>query len=167
MVSRLRKALQALVVAMALLSVPLLLFVPHAEAAFATPLAVVVHPAVPVSNVSLAELRDLVLGNQRFWKTGLRVELVVRAVPSPEREGFVVRLSGMSEIQFQQYWIGQVFRGRATSAPRAVPDPATAVALVAALPGALSLVETTGVGSSVRVLTVDGRRPDDPAYALR
>jgi hypothetical protein len=167
MVIRPRRGLRALLVALAVVSVPLLLVAPHAEAALATPLAVVVHPAVPVSNVSLTELRDLVLGNQRFWKTGLRVELVVRAVPSPERDGFVVRLSGMSEIQFQQYWIGQVFRGRATSAPRAVPDPATAVALVAALPGALSLVETTGVGGSVRMLTVDGRRPDDPTYALR
>jgi hypothetical protein len=138
----------------------------RAEAAEGT-VAVVVHPDVPVTGVTLDELRDLVLGNQRFWRTGLRVELIVGAVASLERSAFVGRLSGMSEIQFQQYWIGQVFRGRATSAPRAVPDARTALALVATLPGALALVDASVTDPRVRVVAVDGLRPDAAGYALR
>jgi hypothetical protein len=144
-----------------------LLVASRAAAAEPAPVLVVVNPAVPVSNVALGQLRAYVTGRERFWVPGLRVELIVRATPSPERASFVERLSGMSEIQFQQYWIGEVFRGRATSAPRAVPDRTTALALVAALPGALALVADGEVPASLRVLTVDGRAPSDPSYPLR
>jgi len=144
------------------------LLAPSSGAAAApAPVLVVVNPAVPVSNVALGQLRAYVTGRERFWVPGLRVELIVRATPSPERASFVELLSAMSEIQFQQYWIGEVFRGRATSAPRAVPDRTTALALVAALPGALALVADGEVPAPLRVMTVDGHAPADPSYPLR
>ena len=128
---------------------------------------VVVSADLDATALTRSELRELVLGNRRFWRSGLRVELVVASSPSPERRMFVERLSAMSELQFQQYWIGQVFRGRASSAPRAAPDRATALALVEALPGAIALVPAGEVPPTLRVLSIDGRPPGDPNYPLR
>jgi hypothetical protein len=131
------------------------------------PVMVIVHRDVPLASVSQRDLADLVLGRKRFWPHGQRVELVIMAPASTERRMFVERLSGMNEIQFRQYWIGQLFRTRATSAPRAVPDRATAVALVAGLPGALTLVAPGPLPPEVKLVLVDGLSPDDARYPLR
>jgi hypothetical protein len=128
---------------------------------------VIVHPGVKRTSLTVSELREIVLGNQRFWEGNVRTELYVVGPASLERTWWVERLSGMSEIQFKQYWIGQVFRGRATSAPRAVPDRPTAIALVGAVPGALALVQAGAVPPTVRVVPVEGRLPGDAGYALR
>lgn len=138
-----------------------------APADAAGPVAVVVHRDVPIESVTQRELADLVLGRQRFWSTGQRVELVIAASPSPERRMFVERLSGMSEIQFRQYWIGLLFRTRATSAPRAAPDRATALALVAGIPGALALVAPGPLPANVKLVAVDGFKPEAAQYPLR
>ena len=138
------------------------------QAAAASPgVTVIVHPGVSQPSLSVAELRDILLGNQRFWSGNVRAELYVIGPPSVERTWWVERLSGMSEIQFKQYWIGQIFRGRATSAPRAVPDRRTAVALVGAVPGAIALVATGEVPSSVRVMPISGRLPAETGYPLQ
>jgi hypothetical protein len=128
---------------------------------------VIVHPGVTQPSLSVAELRDLLMGNRRFWSGNVRTELYVVGTPSVERTWWVERISGMSEIQFKQYWIGQIFRGRATSAPRAVPDRRTAIALVAAVPGALALVAPGELPPSVRVVPVNGRLPADTGYPLQ
>ncbi len=128
---------------------------------------VIVHPGVPAKGLAYAELRDIVLGKKRYWSGDSRVDLVVAGAPSLERRWWVEEISGMSEVQFRQYWIGEVFRGRATSAPRAVPDRRTAVALVGVIPGAIAIVEEGELPASVRALTVDGQTPSSPTYPLR
>jgi hypothetical protein len=138
----------------------------EAPAPAAPVMVAVVNAGVPVDGVSLAALRGLLLGNQRFWGGTLRVEVIVEAGPTPARRMYVEQLLGMSEIQFQQYWIGQVFRGRATHAPRAVPGRDTALALLAALPGALAIVEDGPLPPGVRALPIDGRLPGAPGYPL-
>ena len=130
------------------------------------PIAVVVHDGVPVQGLTLPALRTVILGNQRFWSGSMRIEVLIDAGPTPARRTFVQQLSGMSEVQFQQYWIGQVFRGRATHAPRAVPDRATALALVAAIPGSIALVEAGDLPPGVRLLPIDGLTPGAAGYAL-
>lgn len=133
----------------------------------APPVLVVVHRQVEVDNLSFSQLREIALGRQRFWRAGERVELIIAGRPGPERRVFVEELAGMSEIQFQQHWIGQVFRARATSAPRAVPDRATTVALVGAVPGAIAFVTEGPLPPQVKVISVDGKDASDPSYPFR
>lgn len=117
---------------------------------------VVVHDSVQLEEMSLPMLREIILGQRRFWPTGERVELVVEATPGPARDTFVERLSGMTEAQFQHYWTSLIFSYRATRPPRAAPDRRLALALVNAIPGALTLVEAGNLPENVRVLRVDG-----------
>ena len=138
-----------------------------ARAAEPKPAIVVVHAGVPVRNLSLTELRELVLGQRRFWAGGARVELIVEAGAGPGRRGFVETLSHMTDLQFQQYWVGQIFSQRATRAPRAAPDRRLALALVSAIPGALTVVEDGPLPPRTHAVTVDGLAPGDPRYPLR
>lgn len=131
------------------------------------PILVVVNRQVEVDNLSFAQLREIALGRQRFWRAGERVELMIAGHPGPERRAFVEQVAGMSEIQFQQHWIGQVFRARATSAPRAVPDRASTVALVGAIPGAIAFVTAGPLPPQVKVISIDGKDASALSYPFR
>ncbi|MFZ9889012.1 MAG: hypothetical protein ACO3JL_16065 [Myxococcota bacterium] len=161
-----RRGLVSALVAVVLLAAALPLSPSHA-ADRGPPVLVVVNRAVEVDDLSLSQLREIALGRQRFWRAGQRVELIIAGRPGPERRVFVEKLAGMSEIQFQQHWIGQVFRARATSAPRAVPDRQTTLALVGAVPGAIAFVTEGPLPQHVKVISIDGKDATSPSYPFR
>lgn len=140
---------------------------PRALRAAPRQLVVVAHAAVPEADLSWEALQALALGNRRYWRDGQRVELLVRSAASPERAAFVEQVSEMTETRFRQYWIGMVFRGRATSPPRPLASSQALVAAAAAIPGALAIVDVAAVTSAVRVLTIDGQSAEHPRYRLR
>jgi hypothetical protein len=129
--------------------------------------AVVVHPDAGVGQLTRDELQAFLLGTRRFWPNGARVELIIRGSPSMERTWHIERLCDMTEPRFRQYWIGMVFRGRATAPPRPLPSSQAVVASVAAIPGAIALVDASAVTAGVRVLAIDGLPPEHPKYPLR
>jgi len=129
-------------------------------------IAVVVHPDVPVDNMSLAELRRMVLGDREFWPGGVRVTLLIRAPVARERDAVVKDLCQMTEAQFRQHWIGKVFRADTALTPKIVYSTAMALDLVNATPGAVTFVDASQLRRGYKVLKIDGRLPGDKAYAL-
>jgi ABC-type phosphate transport system substrate-binding protein len=89
-------ALFAAVVAMALL--------PNHLSARDTSIAVIVSPRNSTQSISLAELRNIFLGTQQFWKDGTQIVPIVRAPSARERDVLLRRILHMSDLQFQQYW---------------------------------------------------------------
>lgn len=152
-------AFAALAVLGALLAAP--------GAAQADDLAVVVHPDVPVDNLSFIELRKLFLGDRQFWPSGQPVTLLLRAPPARERAVLLHTIYKMNEAQYKQYWIAKVFRTEAVSSPKAVPSSAVALQLVSAIPGAVTLVWNTNVPPDAKVLRINGLAPGDERYPLR
>jgi ABC-type phosphate transport system substrate-binding protein len=69
-----------------------------------TSIAVIVNPRNPTQSISLAELRNIFLGTQQFWKDGTQVVPIVRAPSARERDVLLRRVLHMSDLQFQQYW---------------------------------------------------------------
>src|ERR1700690_4038661 len=49
-------------------------------------IAVVVRPDLPVDDLTLPQTRKLLLGDQQFWNSNLRVTLLLRAPAARERE---------------------------------------------------------------------------------
>src|SRR6202167_2137924 len=90
-------------------------------AAQAEDVAVVVNDHNPVSKMSRAELRKIFAGEERYWSAGLPVKLFVRAPGTHERVA-LLKLLGMSESEYKQYWTVQVFRGEAQSEPFTLPS---------------------------------------------
>ena len=85
-----------------------------------TDIAVVVNPSVAVDNLSVAELRRILLGDREFWSAGTRVTLLIRAPIARERDAVVRDVCQMTEAQFRQHWIGKVFRADTPSGPKIV-----------------------------------------------
>jgi hypothetical protein len=122
---------------------------------------------VAVDNLSLPELRRILLGDREFWPSGERITLLLRAPVARERDAAVRDVCQMSEAQFRQYWIGKVFRAETPSGPKIVYSSQMALDQVTRTPGALTFVASSAVPKDAKVVKIDGRLPGQPGYRLR
>src|SRR4029079_2019377 len=116
--------------------------------------AVVASPDVPVSGVTMAELRKLFLGDKQFWSSNLRVTLLIRAPVARERAVIVWTVCRMSEAQFGQHWIRKVMRADCTSRARQCMSNQVAIDMVRSAPVAIAIVNATQTGG-MKVLPID------------
>src|SRR5690349_24988887 len=103
-----------------------------AQTARSSDVGVVVHPDTPVDDLSLAEVRKVLLGERQYWNSKLPVVLLIRAPVARERDVVLRVIYQMSEAQFKQYWIAKVFRAEASSPPKIVYSNDMQLELVAA-----------------------------------
>jgi ABC-type phosphate transport system substrate-binding protein len=129
--------------------------------------AIVVQPDTPVTNLSLAEVRKIFLGDRQYWNPSLPVVLLIRAPVAHERDVVLKVIYQMSESRFKQYWIAKIFRAESASAPKVVYSNDMANELVTAIPGAVGFVDARDVRPGTKVLRVDGLLPGDAGYPLK
>jgi ABC-type phosphate transport system substrate-binding protein len=153
--------------ALALSCLCLTLLSPLAAQRHDVDIAVVVHPDVPISNLSLSEVRKVFLGDRQYWSTNVPVVLMIRAPVARERDVVLKIIYQMSESQFKQYWIAKIFRAESATAPKVVYSNDMANQLVTAIPGAIAFIDSKQVKPGSKVLRVDGRLPGEPGYPLR
>jgi hypothetical protein len=130
-------------------------------------IAVVVRPDLPVDDLTLPQTRKLLLGEQQFWNSNLRVTLLLRAPAAREREVVLKVIYRMNEAEFRQYWISRMFRAESTSGPKVVYSNEMATELVSALPGSVAFVDASQVPKGLKVLKIDGKLPGQPGYPLK
>lgn len=132
-----------------------------------TDVAVVVNAETPVTDLSLAEVRNVFLGERQYWNSKLPVVLLIRAPVARERDVVLRVIYQMTEAQFKQYWIAKIFRAEVASPPKIVYSSDMEYELVSAIPGAIAFVDARNVRLGVKVLRVDGHLPGDRDYPLR
>src|SRR4029077_1917482 len=91
-----------------------------AQTAKGDDVAVVVNSDTPVSDLSLSEVRKVLLGERQYWNSKLPVTLLIRAPVARERDVVLKVIYQMSEAQFKQYWVAKIFRAEASSPPKIV-----------------------------------------------
>jgi hypothetical protein len=138
-----------------------------AQTARGTDIAVVVHPDTPVSDLSLSEVRKVLLGERQYWNSKLPVVLLIRAPVARERDVVLRVIYQMSEAQFKQYWVAKIFRAEIASPPKIVYSNDLQYDLVTAMPGAIAFVDARSVRPGLKVLRVDGHLPGERDYPLR
>jgi ABC-type phosphate transport system substrate-binding protein len=129
--------------------------------------ALVADPDIPVSNLTLAEVRKVFRGDRQYWNTNLAVVLLIRAPVARERDVVLKIIYQMSESQFKQFWIAKIFRAESASAPKVVYSNDMANELVTAVPGAIAFVDARDVRPGTKVIRVDGHLPGEAGYPLR
>jgi hypothetical protein len=129
------------------------------------PLVVVVGASSSLTNIDLARLRGLYLGDGMTEGTGRRIVPFHQRPLSPDRVGFERVVLGMSPDESAAYWIDRRIRGEG-KAPRAVDDVALLRRLVASFPGALAYVRAQSSEPTLRMLRVDGKLPGERGYPL-
>ena len=138
-----------------------------AQSSRGSDLAVVVNSDTPVTDLSLAEVRKVFLGQRQYWNPKLPVILLMRAPVARERDIVLRVIYHMSEEEYTQYWVAQVFRAEVTSPPKSVYSNNMQYELVAAIPGAIAFVDARNVPPGVKVVRVDGKLPGEKGYPLR
>jgi hypothetical protein len=134
-------------------------------AAQAEDVAVVVNDHNPVAKMSRAELRKIFAGEERSWPAGIPIKVFVRAPGTLER-GALLKLLGMTEGEYKQYWTLQVFRGEVQAEPSILPSNGMQREALVAYPGGVALVNLQDVKAGMKVLRVEGRMPGEAGYPL-
>jgi ABC-type phosphate transport system substrate-binding protein len=127
--------------------------------------AVVVNPVNPVNSMTMSELRKVFAGEKRSWANGQAVRIFIRSYGTRERIT-LLKLLGMSESEYKQYWTAQVFRGEAQVEPVALPSNGMQKEAVATFPGAIVLVAMPDVKPGMKVIKVNGHLPGEAGYPL-
>lgn len=139
---------------------------PAVSLAESSDVAVVVNDSNKTTELSVPQLRKILVGERRSWPGGVSVKLIVRGPGTHERAA-LLKLLGMSESQYMQYWAAQVFRGEAQSEPIVLPSNGMQKEAVLLYPGAIALVEAKDIKPGMKVLKLNGRNTGDPAYPLK
>jgi ABC-type phosphate transport system substrate-binding protein len=134
-------------------------------AAQAGGVAVVVNGLNPVTKLNSRELRKIFAGEKHAWSSGIPIKVFVRSPGTRERV-VLLKLLGMTESDYKEYWIAQVFRGEAQAEPLALPSNGMQREAVVTYPGAIALVNTQDVKTGMKVVSVEGRFPGDAGYPL-
>jgi ABC-type phosphate transport system substrate-binding protein len=130
-------------------------------------LAIIVNQSNPVENFSLPELRKIFLGERSHWPNGRRITLVMMDPAQPERRVILREIYGMNEKDLNSHFIQGVFTGVVFVSPKTLAGPSDVLKFVFNVPGAIGYVRAADADSSVKILRVDGRLPDDKDYKLR
>lgn len=130
-------------------------------------IAVVVNADTPVTDLSLSEVRKVLLGERQYWSSKLPVVLLIRAPAARERDVVLRVIYQMSEAQFKQYWVAKIFRAEAATPPRIVYSNDMQYELLTALPGSIAFVDSRNMRAGVKILRVDGHFPGEKDYPLR
>ena len=111
-------------------------------------------------------MRKLLSGEKHSWPGGLPIKIFVREPGAHERD-VLLKLLGMSETEYKQYWKAQVFRGDAQSEPVAVFSNGMQKEAVMAFPGAVALVDAQDVKPGMKIVRINGHGPGEPGYSLK
>jgi phosphate transport system substrate-binding protein len=130
-------------------------------------LAIVVNRSNAVSDVTLWQLRDIFLGEKKWWSCKRRVVPVAMARGAEERQVMQRVVYGMNDADLDKYFFfkfygGELMTSRATAA--SAKDVRT---FVANKPGAIGYVRMSDLDNSLKVVRVNGLLPGDDGYPLR
>lgn len=142
--------------------------VPAAAGKAPEPIAVIVHQRVAVNDLSLAELQQIFLGERRDWAGDRTITLLMPPRDSLERKVLLNRIyQKRSESQYQHYWMNKLLGDGTQIAPKITNSPEMTASLVREIPGAIALIRLSQVPRGVKILRIDGKRPDESGYPLR
>lgn len=127
-------------------------------------LAVVVNKSNPLNDLTVADLRRILLGERMYWKGSRKIIVLLPTVGTPERQT-ALRVVSMDESNYKQHWQDKASGGEGGVAPTASTS-GFAVNVVADSEDAIAVVPLADVKGSVKILRIDGSAPGDQAYPI-
>ena len=128
--------------------------------------AVVVSPHNSQSSIGMGDLRKLLIGEKRYWPDGAAVKLFTRSAGTPEHDA-LLKLIGMSETEYKQYWRQRIYAGEAQSEPILLPSNGMQREALQTYAGGLALVDMADLKPGMKVLKIDGKAPGESGYPLQ
>jgi hypothetical protein len=138
-----------------------------APASTTSDIAVVVNASNPVNDLSVSELRNMLIGDRRFWKGNVRIKLILRGPGVRERDAVIDLLLKMDNKAFAAQWRAKVFRGEASEEPLSAPTVSHLEQYVMENPGAITFMTGKITAPKLKVLRLDGKLPGSDGYPLK
>jgi ABC-type phosphate transport system substrate-binding protein len=135
------------------------------DAAHAT-VVVVVNTENPVTQLSIGDLRRMLLGEMTRWPNGKTVTIAMRPPGQPERDAVFRLVCGLTESDFARYQLRAAYRGEAQSGIKQLDTPVGVKRFVFNVPGAIGFVRGDEVDPTVKRLSITGDVPTEPAFGL-
>jgi ABC-type phosphate transport system substrate-binding protein len=129
-------------------------------------LAIVVNVSNSISNLSMAELRRIFLGERSHWQNGRRITLVMMEPGQPERAVVLRDICQMNETDFNNHFLHGVFTGEVLVSPKTLATPVGVRKFIFNVPGAIGYLRVSDLDSTVSVVRIDERGPEDKGYKL-
>ena len=129
---------------------------------------VVISPDVPMSNLSLDQVRRIFLFREKYWKAGLQATIIISDEGLEPGSLLLKKIYRMDHTALRRLILEKLYQGEIDLAPKVVASDRVAVDFVAAGHGLITLVRASVVqGKSVKILSVDGLSVGAAGYALR
>jgi ABC-type phosphate transport system substrate-binding protein len=142
-----------------------LLLLSVVSVAFATDFAVVVNPANPVREMTLAELAKIFKAKTASWPGGKSITIVLREPGSPGTKFIIEKVLGGTSDEGRAVLNDP---SRKSTVPVVFADSDEEVLkIVAGNPGAIGVIDVYNITSGVKVVKIDEKQPFDPGYALK
>ncbi len=132
------------------------------SSAYAETVAVMINIENEQSDISSQELAQIYQGNKTRWKDGSDIFVINRPAESTSRQLFYRKALG-SEPDKEFILSGDPIPFKTLTQKTDL----SAKRMVARTPNAISYVDVKELDSTVKVLTVNGLRPEDKNYPLR
>jgi hypothetical protein len=126
-------------------------------------LAIVVNPGNATTELSLDRLRRLYLGQATTFPSGAHARL---GRHTPSAATFDRGALGLQPQIVRSRWMAMVFRGEATAVPTELASLEDVKQFVRSHPDAIAFVPAAQVDVSMKVLTIDGKKPTDAGYPI-
>ena len=120
----------------------------------------------PVEDLSLKELRNIVMVERTHWPDGRKITVTLREPGPPERQAVLSLVYGMNEAGFTRYFLHATFTGQIPNGPRMLSTPELVRRFLVNVPGAIGFVRQVDADTSVKTVRIDGRMPGAPNYSL-
>jgi hypothetical protein len=126
--------------------------------------AEVVNPGNATEERSTDKLRRLFLGQTKTFPNGGHARLARYTPSAPVFDRAALALQ--PEI-VRSRWMAMIFRGEATAVPTELATADDVKQFVRSHPDALAFVPAAQVDGSMKVLSIDGKKPSDAGYPIR
>lgn len=130
-------------------------------------MAIIVNETNSATDMTLAELKSILLLEKQFWPSGKRIALFLPPENTTEAEILLQQIYKQTEPELNKYWVGRLFQGKIPAIPATVKTRAVAAAAVRKSAEAVSVVIASEIPPRVRVVRVDGKLPADANYPLK
>ena len=127
-------------------------------------LAIVVNPGNVTTELSLDRLRRLFLGQATTFPSGAHARL---GRHTPSSATFDRGALGLQPQIVRSRWMAMVFRGEAAAVPTELATVDDVKQFVRSHPDAIAFVPAAQVDASMKVITIDGKKPNDAGYPIR
>lgn len=131
------------------------------------PVAVVVNQSSPTTKLTMAKLRELFRCERSNLPGISQIKIYTRPSGTTEHTVMLREIFKMQDGEYRQFFAMKQMRGETDCRVTELPSRGMTMEALRGAPGAIGLVRQSEILPDMKVVSIDGKVPTDPDYALK